>query len=141
MGKGAKTKGYIKNLATGGIKHFKYNPTSYNTGRTVTYTEITGCGSSYPKFQYVGGSAKSISLDLFLYGFNGEPKDMINFLNSFLPIEKSGVKFVKPPLMLFAFGNYIKKCILEDFSESYLEFNEDLSPRSVQITLQLKVVN
>lgn len=141
MGKGAMTKGYFKNLSTGGIQKFQYNPSFFDIGRTVTYAEITGCGSSYPKFQYVKGEVKVISLNLFLYGYNGEPQQMINFLNSFIPVEKSGVTFLKPPLILFAFGNYIKKCILVDFQEQYISFNKDLSLQHVEISLQLKVVN
>lgn len=140
MGKGAKTKGYIKNLDNGTITKFLYNPTEYSTGRNINFSVIEAPGMTYPKFQFVSGGEKTITFTIFLYGVRGEPKKFINAINSFLPREMSGNPFAKPPLMLFAFGRYIKKCILVGFNEDYLEFNEDLSPKRVDIHLTLKVV-
>ena len=51
MGKGAKTKGYIKNLSTGTLKKFLYNPNGFGTDRDVTFMEVSSPGSSYPHFQ------------------------------------------------------------------------------------------
>ena len=140
MGKGAKTKGYIKNLYNGRITEFLYNPTEYSTSTNINYSVIEAPGMTYPKFQFISGGEKTITFTVFLYGVRGEPKKFINEINSFLPIGKSGIPFAKPPLMLFAFGAYIKKCILVGFNEDYLEFNEDLSPKRVNIHLTLKVV-
>ena len=140
MRAGARTKGYMKNLGSGTIKEFLYNPSSYSTNRQMNYQELTAPGISYPQFQFVSGGAKEISFTLFLYGNKGEPKDFINFLNGFLPVEKSNSPFRKPPEMLFAYGAYIKKCILVGFSEEYIQFNEDLTPKIVEVALTLKVV-
>lgn len=140
MGRGARTKGFIKNMKSGRIQSFLYNPAFYTTGRDIEYSEINSPGSSYPKFQYVGGRAKSIGIEIFLYGHRGEPKNFINFLNDFLPREDSNAMFRHPPLMMFAFGTYIKQCILESYQEEYLDFNTDLTPRVVVVRLSLKVV-
>ena len=140
MRAGARTKGYIKNAGTGKIVEFLYNPSSYTTSRQMNYQELTAPGISYPQFQFVSGGAKEINFTLFLYGTEGEPKQFINFLNDFLPREKSDYPFMRPPEMLFAFGAYIKKCILVSFNEEYIEFNEDLTPKLVEIALTLKVV-
>lgn len=139
MGKGARTKGYIKNLATGQIKSFLYNPSSFSTSRSVNIGEITAPGCSYPRFQYISGGAKTINIDLFLYGNNDEVNSYKAFLNSFLPVE-SAISFKTPPMMLFAFGSYMKKCVLEGFDEEYVSFHDDLRPKQMTIKLTLKVV-
>lgn len=141
MGKGAKTKGYIQNVSTGAMKQFLYNPSDFSVNRDINFQVLTAPGVTYPKFQFVSGAEKEISIPIYLYGHKGEPREFINFLNSFLPPEKSSAMFMTPPLMLIAIEFYIKKCILVNFSEKYTAFNEDLSVREVTITLTLKVVN
>lgn len=140
MGRGARTKGYIKNLNTGKINKFLYNPEQFSTSRNVNYSEISAPGSSYPVFQYVGGEVKTITFDLFLYGNKDEVRTQIKFLEGFMPEEKSKTLFKRPPLMLFAFGSYIKTCILEGYSEEFGLFHSDLRPRIAIIRLSLKVV-
>lgn len=133
-------KAYMKNLATGGVFEFLFNPEGWDIDREVNYSEIKSPGSSYPKFQYVNGGAKTISFDLFLYGNNGECEKCINFLESFLPVEDSKSKFAKPPLMLFAFGIMIKKCIVTGYKRKHTMFRKDLGYRVVNVSLTLKVV-
>lgn len=140
MGKGARTKGYIKNMKTGEIRQFMYNPTSFGTERSVEFNEMSAPGSSYPKFQYVSGQVRGIELMLFLHGEGSKVVTNIDFLNNLLPEENSSGRFNKPPVVLFAFGSFIKKCIVESVSVSYEEFHADLKPRIAVVGLSLKVV-
>ena len=141
MGIGAKNKAYIKNLRSGTITKFQYNPTSFNVGRDFNYTELTAPGISYPQFQYVGGGVKTITFKVFLYGTGGEPKNFIAHMNDLMPKESSQTQFQRPPELLFAYGDYIKRCILVSFTEDYNEFNsKDLSPKYVEWNMTLKVV-
>lgn len=140
MGKGARQKGYIMNTDNGTVTPFLFNPSKYRVDRSFRYSEFTAPGVSYPKFQFVSGGAKEISVELYLYGVNGEPKQFINYLNDFYPLERSGVMFKKPPVMLFAFGSYIKKCIVTGFKEEYTSFLPNLAPKEVIVNLTLKVV-
>lgn len=141
MGKGAKTKGYIKNLSTGGIKKFIYNPSSFGTSRNVDYVEISAPGSSYPHFQYARGENKTVKLDLFLKDINGgETKSYVSFLEELVPKEDSTSKFKKPPLVLFAFGSFIEKCILTGLNVEYEEFDTSLNPTQATVSLSLVVI-
>ena len=45
-----------------------------------------------------------------------------------------------PKLVIFAFGNYVKKCIITEIDRQFTDFNEDLSPREVTISLSLTEV-
>ena len=141
MGKGAKTKGYLKNLHTGGIKKFIYNPSSFSTDRGATYTELSSPGSSYPHFQYVKGEARNVSFDLFLRGTSGEVASYVDFLNSLLPPENSSSNFKTPSPVLFAFGSFVAKCLVLDVGIDYTSFDEALNPTEANAKLKLVVIN
>lgn len=132
------TKGYIKNQQSGETKKFQYNPSDYTSSRGTTYREISSPGTSYPRFQFVSGRSRQLRFDIFLYGDN--PEEFIEFMNEFLPAEDSSQGFKHPPLLTIAYGNMVKTCILEDLNERYQEFNEDLSPKHVELSVSLKVV-
>ena len=141
MGKGAGTKGYIKNLSTGVIKKFLYNPTTFGTARSIDYVEISAPGSSYPHFQYTKGGNKSIKLDLFLKDKSkGDTKSYVSFIEGLTPTESSTSKFKKPPLVLFAFGSFVEKCIVTDVDIEYEEFDSSLNPIQAKVSLGLVVV-
>ena len=135
MGIGATKKGYIKNKTTGTVKPFLFNPESISDGRTVSFSEISSPGSSYPRFQYVKGDARNLSLSLFLRDTKkGTVKDYLNFLEGFLP---KGSKFNKPPILIFAMGSDVRECILADYQRSYEEYDKNLNPTQVTVTLSL----
>lgn len=136
----AKTKAYIKNLSSGITMNFLFNPAEWETEREVNYSEIKSPGASYPKFQFVNGGAKVITFDLFLYSNKGDCERSINFLESFLPSENSSHKYNKPPYLLFAWGIFIKKCIMTGYKRKHDEFLQDLGYRKVVVSLTLKVV-
>lgn len=139
MGKGAKNKGYIKNLTTGTIKKFIYNPTGFSTERSTNFTEISSPGSSYPHFQYSNGGGKSIDVEIFLDDVKkGDTKSYITFLEGLCPTEDSNSKFKKPPMIMFAFGTFIEKCIVSSLGIEYTMFDKNLNP--TQATAKLKLV-
>ena len=141
MSKGASTKGYIKNLDSGAIHPFMFNPTSFSDKHGVAFSEIKSAGSPYPKYQYVGGVSKSVSVELFLYDkYKNGVKKEIAFLNDFLPVAKNGTRYKRPPLLMFAFGWYVKTCIMDDISVDYKEFDRYLNPTMATVKLSLRMV-
>ena len=131
-------KGYLKNESTGGIKKFIYNPELVSEGRSVNFTTISAPGCSYPKFQYVNGGEKTISLSLFLNGDN--TSSYIDFLEGLLPPKQTGGSFSPPPLVLFAFGQTICRCILTNLSVDKTEFTSDLKVKQAIANLSLTEV-
>ena len=128
------TKGWIMNLSTGLKKSFQFNPTTLDYSRGATYSEISAPGMSYPNLQYV---------KLFFYDNpnTGVIKSFINFLESLhLPPEYNVKGYKKPPELLFCYGYFIKKCVLEDMSVSIERFNRKGNPIQATITLQLRQV-
>ena len=75
-------------------------------------------------------------LTLFIRGTKGEPQNYLDFFESL----KAKGRFDMPKLVIFAFGNYVKKCIITEIDRQFTDFNEDLSPREVTISLSLTEV-
>ena len=142
MGKGAKNKGYIKNLTTGDIKKFIYNPSSFTTDRSTNFMEVSSPGSSYPHFQYASGGGKTLSVDIFLSDdiTKGATKSYVDFLEQLCPEENSNSSFKKPPQILFAFGTFMEKCIVTDLGIEYIDFDASLNPTQANATLKLVVI-
>ena len=138
MGVGARTKGLFKNTRTGEVKRFLYNPAGFADNVGTDFSEIASPGGGYPKFQYVKGRAKTISLELFLHDREGKVREYIDFIDQFRP-EKSS-RFSPPPTLLFVFGEYVAECILEDRQVTYIDFDTDLQPIYAVVRLNLKVV-
>ena len=135
MGVGAKKKGYIKNKSTGEVKSFLFNPEAFSDSRPVNFSEISAPGSSYPKFQYVNGGARSMSIDLFLSDTKkGTTKSYLTFLDGFLP---KGSKFSKPPVLIFAMGSMVKQCILTQIDRTFTEFD----PKTLELTRATVTLN
>lgn len=138
MGVGAKKKGYIKNKTTGEVKNFLYNPSGFSDSRAVTFSEISSPGSSYPKYQYVKSGARTMTLDLFLSKTKkGTVSDYLKFLEKFLP---TGAKFQKPPIMIVALGSDVRECILTQLDREFTDFDTELNPTMVTVSLSLIVL-
>lgn len=140
MGKGAKTKGYLKNLVTGKIMKFMFNPSSISDSRDIKYSVTNSCGASYPKFHYVGGDVLSISLDLLLKGSTSEIKTRTKFLENCVPQLKSSAKFQTPPRLMFVYGATAYTVVITNISREFTAWDSKLNPTEVTVSLSLKVV-
>ena len=137
---GARTKGYIKELKTGKMKRFLYNPSTFSDSTTVKYNNIESPGCSYPLTQYISGGEMTISVEIFLYDRHKHSKvpEYISFFERFLP--KKGKRFSPPSPLLFVFGDYIERCVLVSMERNYQMMDSNLRPVQATIKLSLKKV-
>ena len=141
MGKGARTQGYFKNMATGDIKAFMFNPNMIQSTREANFIDFQGCGASYPKFQYTGGGAMEITFSLYLNGKASEVRSHIQFLDRLMPEINSKAKFKIPPTVLFSFGeDFTHECIFTQLSKTHSQFDENLGTTEMTYDVKLKVV-
>lgn len=139
---GARTKGYIKNLSTGVVMKFQYNPEAFEYSRGATYAEIVAPGMSYPTTQYVRGNSRSFPVELFLFDkpYTGTIDTQKNFVEGLLPPETNDSNYVKPPEVLFVYGSFIKKCVLEELSIKMEEYDNWGRPTMARFNLTLRQV-
>ncbi len=140
MSKGARVKGFIKNMNTNVVNEFLFNPSSFSDRTSVVFATINSAGTSSGKLVFVRGDNMTLSLRIYLRTHNySEMKKFIDFMDTLVPDKTK--RFVQsPPVALFAFGKYIKKCVIEEMTRDWTEFNEQLDPIEVSVSLSLKEV-
>lgn len=138
----AKSRSYIINNDTGEKLMFQFNPTSVPYGRSAQYTDINSPGMSYPLTQYAGGDSRSFSVELFYFDkpSSGKIERARRFIEELLPPEYNTEDFVKPPTFIFAFGYFVKTCVLQKFDVNDEELDENGNPTITRFTLTLKQV-
>lgn len=140
---GARTKGYIKNLKTGTIMKFQYNPEAFEYSRSATYSEMASPGMSYPVLQYVHGNSRSFPIELFMFDkpYSGVIPKQKSFYEGLLPPETNSITYTMPPTALFAYGDFIKKVVVEDLAIKIEEYNQNGNPIMARFTLTLRQVD
>lgn len=139
---GAMLKGMVMNLDTGIPYAFQYNPTTISYGRNADYIEISSPGSSVPIVEYVKGQGRDFSVELFLYdhSYSGTIDLARAYFEDFLPPEDNKASYFKPPIMLFYYGTFIKKCVLVGLDITIERHDKHGLPLQARFTLRLKQV-
>ena len=139
---GARTKGYIKNLNTGKLMKFQYNPETFSYSRGATYNETVAPGMSYPDTQYVHGNSRSFPIELFLFDkpYTGVIDIWESYINDLLPPESNENSYSRPPEILFVYGSFVKKCVVEEFSVNVEEYDTWGRPTMARFSLSLRQV-
>lgn len=124
-------------------KDVMFNPEQFGDTKSVNYGTINAPMQSYPRHVYQGGDVTTIN-NIELYYNHSSParvREMVIWLQDFLPYSQDGVTVRVPPTLLFSWGYwYTKRCILKSLSTDYTMFNADLQPIECKLTLDLEVV-
>lgn len=135
MGKGAKTKGYIKNLKTGSTKKFMFNPNTVSYSRQSDIKALDSPGVNYPVLVYGSMSERTIDVSLFLYG--SSTPSYISFLEGLQPSTAKNTSGVKHPLALFVIGKKVRKVVVTDITVEETRWDKNL--KCTEATVKLKM--
>lgn len=138
----ARTRCYIVNNTTNKPMNFQFNPESMPYSRGANYTSIESPGMSYPLTQYVGGSAREFSFEVFYYDrpYSGKINKARKFLEALLPPEKNEKSFKKPPTFTLAYGYFVKVYVLTNLQVNDEWMNGDGNPEMTRFTLTVRQV-
>lgn len=138
----AKTRCYVINNTTNKRMNFQFNPESMPYSRGANYTSIESPGMSYPLTQYVGGSAREFSFEVFYYDrpYSGKINKARKFLEALLPPEKNTKSFKKPPTFTLAYGYFVKVYVLTNLQVNDEWMNGDGNPEMTRFTLTVRQV-
>ena len=138
----AKTRCYVINNSTNKKMNFQFNPESMPYSRGANYTSIESPGMSYPLTQYVGGSAREFSFEVFYYDrpYSGKIDEARKFLEALLPPEKNKKSFKKPPTFTLAYGYFVKVYVLTNLQVNDEIMNGDGNPEMTRFTLTVRQV-
>lgn len=124
-------------------KDVMFNPEQFSDTKSVNYGTINAPMQSYPRHVYQGGNATTLD-NVELYYNHSNPtrvREMVIWLQDFLPNSQDGVTVRVPPTLLFSWGQwYTKRCILKSLTTDYTMFNSELLPTECKLTLSLEIV-
>ena len=151
-----KIKGFIKNIETGELRRFQFNPETHKYGRSTSFSETSSPASPYPQISYSKGDSTTFSVSLYMHGkydtsdlqdnslygsgLNTGIESFIKFLDSFMAQpDTSGFieRNPKPKLLLFCYGNFIRKCVMKTYDYEYTRYDTDGNPLQANINLSL----
>ena len=138
----AKTRCYIINNSSNIKLPFQFNPKKMPYSRSANYTSIDSPGMSYPLTQYVGGSIREFSFEVFYYDkpYSGKIDNARKFLEGLLPPEKNTSSFTKPPTFTLAYGYFVKVYVLTNLQINDEWLNSDGNPLMTRFTLTVRQV-
>lgn len=143
MGKGAVNKGYIQNLRNNKMMQFIYNPSEWEYSFSTEYAEMNAPGSAHPLYQFVGGSARTLTFTILLDGREKgyqAVQEQMHFLGVWHPVNVSNNTFNPPPSALFAMGWFTQKVLIENVTYNATMFDTNLNPIRVEATISMKTV-
>lgn len=140
--KGAKVKAYIQNMDTKEMMKFQFNPSTFIYGRSASFNESSSPASPYPLVSYSKGDLVTFSVvvPMFDPSSKGLIEPFIKFLETFLPQPDTSAfieRDPKPKMMLFCYGRFARKCVMQNVSTEYVRYNEEGLPIQVNITMTL----
>lgn len=135
----SKTKCYFINNNTDRRLTLQFNPSSVPYDREARFTTIESPGMSYPLTQYTGGDVREFDIEIFYYDkpYTGKIDTARKFFENLMPPERNTASFKKPPTFTFAYGYFVKTCVLKKLKVND-EWNDD-SGRPIQSRFTLTV--
>lgn len=130
-------KATIRNLQTNEIIPVMFNPGEYSLDLGNTFAEIGIPGLKTPPIQYVRGNTRNLKMELFFDSFErktdirGETQRVTSLLNSDGSTQA-------PPILLFSWGGFNFKCVLESVGQRFTMFLEDGTPARATLTVSFK---
>lgn len=120
----------------------QFNPTTLQYTRSANYTDISAPGMSYPLTQYTGGNVRDFSVEVFYYDrpYSGKISRARQFFEGLLPPEYNTASFSKPPTFTFAYGYFVKSCVLVQMEVVDEMLSEDGEELMTRFTLNLRQV-
>jgi nucleoid-associated protein YgaU len=130
-------KATITKLSTSEQISVMFNPAEYSFDVGNTFAEIDIPGLRTPPIQYVRGNAKSLRMELFFdtYESASDVRAATLQVTALLDPEPQSQA---PPILLFNWGGFALKCVLETVAQRFTMFLDDGTPVRATLTTTFK---
>lgn len=138
----AKTKCHLVNNDNKSKLTLQFNPETVPYSRSATYATIESPGMAYPLTQFVSGAVREFTFEAFYYDkpCSGKIAQARNFLLALLPPEANSSGFTKPPTFKFAYGYFVKNCVLTSLEVKDEWIDRNGNPIMTRFTLTVRQV-
>lgn len=136
------TKGYLKNMDTGSIKKFQYNPTHFQHGKNATYVNIEAVGMHHPIIAFVKGEAEEFPMEIYMYDnpYTGKIASFEKFILNLMPKDRNPSVFTKPASVIVAYGRTVKKCVVTGYTVDETMHDRKLNVMEATFTINFKTI-
>lgn len=130
-------KATIRNLETGEAIPVRFNPGEYSLDVSNAFAEIGIPGLRTPPIQYIRGNARTLKMELFFDSFeqNIDVRTQTQRLTALLNQDR---RTQAPPILLFSWGSFNFKCVLESLGQRYTMFLSDGTPARATLTVAFR---
>jgi nucleoid-associated protein YgaU len=130
-------KATIRNLQTGEAIPVKFNPGEYSLDVSNAFAEIGIPGLRTPPIQYIRGNARILKMELFFDSFEQEVDVRIHTqrLTNLLNQDR---RSQAPPILLFSWGSFNFKCVLESVGQRFTMFLSDGTPARATLNVTFR---
>jgi hypothetical protein len=110
--------------------------------RESMFSDIDSPGMSYPLTQYSGGKVREFTVEVFMYDkpYSGKINTARKFFEALMPPEYNKSSFKKPPTVTFAYGYFVKVCVLKKLKVNDEWLDSYGRPIRTRFTLTLRQV-
>jgi len=126
---------------------FQFNPTSYRVSQSVEWRPAAQKGTDAPPLEFVRGSGRSVSLELFVdeYESQGNAWLFVKQLETLVQVDimnALGANKPRPPRVLFhwAAGPPPFPAVIKNLDVTYTLFHPDGRPARAKVSLTLQEV-
>ena len=131
-------KATITNLQTGDRIQVMFNPEEgYSLDSGNTFAEIGIPGLSTPPIQYVRGNSRSLRMELF-FDTQEAGIDVRSRTGQITSLLNQNIETQAPPILLFSWGGFNFKCVLESVEQRFTIFLSDGTPVRANLTVSFK---
>lgn len=130
-------KAVITNLQTGERVFVMFNPEEYSLDLGNNFAEIAIPGLKTPPIQYVRGNIRNLKMELFFDTFE-KKKDVRDEICKITSLLDKDLKTQAPPILLFSWGKFNFKCVLESVGQRFIMFLQDGTPVRAKLSVSFK---
>lgn len=120
------TKGKLGDL------EFQFNPSQIVDSGGVVWSEINSPGMTTPIVQYAHGKSKAYQFEVYVNDKAMQPVNVSSFVRTIKSYRES-----KEPV-IFAFGNFVQRCVINDTQITYQAFDKSLNP--IEATINIYII-
>jgi hypothetical protein len=117
----------ITNCVTGDEVPVLFNPEDYTLAKDVNYAQAAVPGRRSPILQFVHGNLQTLDMELLLdtYESGGDVRELTGRIAALMDIQPATHA---PPVLLFAWGSLVFRCVLARVSQRFIMFQPDGVP-------------
>lgn len=130
-------KATIRNLQTGEAIPVRFNPGEYSLDVSNSFAEIGIPGLRTPPIQYIRGNTRTLKMELFFDSFEQEV-DVRTQTQRLATLLNQDRRTQAPPILLFSWGSFNFKCVLESVGQRFTMFLRDGTPARATLTVTFR---